>query len=352
MIESLEIENFQNWKKAELHFSPGFNLIIGESNHGKSAIMRALELVATNRPLGNAYINWDGSKDPMTIVLNKNGASIARIKGENIDEYWMDDIDYKALRGGVPQDIQNFLNLGPINIHRQKEGFFLFDKSAGEVGKYLNKIVELDIIDSSLKHAGDRVKEKTKAKEWVEKDIENCKFWLKENAWVVQASKKLTVVEGLEETRNSKSKRRKILTKYYKDYDYHEKKLIQLEPLKNCKIRIERIIKLYDSKSIAEKDTKKIKELVIKAEAIKKEIETTEKLAGLKIRILVLIEKDKQAQQMQDKADNLYSLMSEHVQKKEALNQALKQAKKLKAKFKKLMPNKCPLCGDLKQEVK
>ena len=55
MIKSLKIENFQSHKDSYLEFSNGINIISGKSNNGKTAILRALNWVITNRPQGIAF---------------------------------------------------------------------------------------------------------------------------------------------------------------------------------------------------------------------------------------------------------------------------------------------------------
>ena len=53
MIKKLIIENYQSHKRTEIDFSDGVNAVIGRTDVGKSAIMRALIWVMRNRPLGD-----------------------------------------------------------------------------------------------------------------------------------------------------------------------------------------------------------------------------------------------------------------------------------------------------------
>ena len=47
-ILKVEIKDFQSHKNTNIEFSEGFNCIIGRSDSGKSAILRALRLVICN----------------------------------------------------------------------------------------------------------------------------------------------------------------------------------------------------------------------------------------------------------------------------------------------------------------
>jgi len=60
MLKTLRGENFQSWRELLMTLSPGVNVIVGESDAGKSAIMRMLRLLITNRPSGDAYRSWWG----------------------------------------------------------------------------------------------------------------------------------------------------------------------------------------------------------------------------------------------------------------------------------------------------
>ena len=59
MLKSLKIRNFESHRNTQLNFHPGVNVIVGESDQGKTAILRALEWVLFNRPLGeDIKSNW------------------------------------------------------------------------------------------------------------------------------------------------------------------------------------------------------------------------------------------------------------------------------------------------------
>ena len=77
MIQSLKIQNFQSHKNSELVFSEGINIITGSSNNGKTAILRALGWVITNRPQGLAFKSYFADKkDSCKVTLTINGQKI------------------------------------------------------------------------------------------------------------------------------------------------------------------------------------------------------------------------------------------------------------------------------------
>lgn len=58
-IKSIEIENFQSHKYSKLDFSERLNVIVGPSDNGKSAIIRALKWVLFNEPKGTDFITFE-----------------------------------------------------------------------------------------------------------------------------------------------------------------------------------------------------------------------------------------------------------------------------------------------------
>ena len=53
---NVNLNNFQSISGAELEFVEGLNLIVGQSNSGKTAILRAINSVVDNPSRGKLYI--------------------------------------------------------------------------------------------------------------------------------------------------------------------------------------------------------------------------------------------------------------------------------------------------------
>jgi exonuclease SbcC len=195
MINSLTIQNFQSHKKTELVFDNGINIIIGQSDSGKSAILRALNWVINNKPSGEAFRSSWGGETEVNICLDDN--QIHRIKGKE-NSYLMDVADFKSFGQDVPEEIKQQINFSPLNMAGQFDSPFLLAMSGGEVARYLNKIVHLDVIDKSLSNIG-RVltKEKTDLK-YKEEEYKNAKEKEKEFDWLDEAEGCLVKLELFE----------------------------------------------------------------------------------------------------------------------------------------------------------
>lgn len=149
MFKSIKIKNFQSHKDTTIEFDKGINIIKGVSNHGKTAILRALNWVINNKPDGDSYRSWWGGDTEVTLTL-EDGTEIIRRRTDKVNEYQIKETHYTALNRGVPEDIQALINMNDVNIQNQLESVFLLNKTSGEIAKTLNNTVDLGIIDNTI----------------------------------------------------------------------------------------------------------------------------------------------------------------------------------------------------------
>lgn len=158
MLKTLAIQNFQSHEKTLLEFSEGVNVILGASDSGKTAIIRALRWLVWNRPSGEAFrSNWGGDTE---VRLELEGGSVV-VRGRNkvANLYTLSAFpetgavisEFKAIKTDVPEEILHVLNLNEINLQQQLDRPFLLDASPGEVAQHFNRVAHLDVIDVGLK---------------------------------------------------------------------------------------------------------------------------------------------------------------------------------------------------------
>lgn len=161
MIASVHIQNFQSHPDSKLEFASGVNVIVGSSDSGKTAIIRALRWAVWNKPLGDAFRSDWGGDTQVKVELGK-GEFVRRFKGKGGDRYvreeWDPDdpenspqeMEFKAFGTVPPQEIDDTFNLKELNLQNQIDRPFLLDVSPGEVARYFNRIAKIDQIDSSI----------------------------------------------------------------------------------------------------------------------------------------------------------------------------------------------------------
>ena len=170
MINSLSLRNFQSHKSSTLEFSSGVNVIIGQSDSGKTALLRALNWIITNRPSGDSFRSSWGGDTVVDVRLDSSVSTISRAKTARENAYYItneddDRIQYKAMGQGVPDDIIKLLNLNAVNIQGQMDSPFLLSVSAGEVAQTLNEVVGLEDIDRAVSAANRMVNSAKAAKD-------------------------------------------------------------------------------------------------------------------------------------------------------------------------------------------
>ena len=115
MLQRLDISNFQSHKDTQVVFDPRLTVLVGSSNHGKTAILRALYWITRNRPRGSAFIRHGA--DAAEARLEADGVVIIRRKDRKaLNEYIVDGEVLTALGSDVPAQVTDRLRLGDINL--------------------------------------------------------------------------------------------------------------------------------------------------------------------------------------------------------------------------------------------
>lgn len=176
LFKSLHLENFQVHEGLAIGFSPTISTIVGATDAGKSAVLRALQWVCTNHLSGDEFIR-EGTKD-CTVTLkvseDKQVFTIVRSKGRQ-NVYQLNDAEYKAFGTDVPQDIAALLRVSDINFQGQHDSPFWFNESAPEVSRRLNAVVDLSVIDSALSFVAGKVRYAQERVSLTEERLSNAK---------------------------------------------------------------------------------------------------------------------------------------------------------------------------------
>jgi len=212
MITELHITNFQSHEETHLTFNPGVNIIIGPSDSGKTAIIRALQWVIWNRPSGDSIRSHWGGKTSVELVTEEG--TVLRIKDKG-DSYGLTiggrkDLDFKAFGTSVPEEITQLLNINETNLQKQLDSPFLLSLSPGDVAKHFNKVAKLDKIDTSLQNINSGIRELTADIKYAE----GQELTLTENLGDFDHLEKMEVeIEVLEGMESRLSSQRKIREK-------------------------------------------------------------------------------------------------------------------------------------------
>jgi len=262
-IEKVLIDNFQSHENTELAFHDGLNVIVGPSDHGKSAIIRAIRWVLYNEPRGSDFIRQGANFARVTLWLS-TGYVITRERTSSKNRYILADKDgntniYEGFGNEVPQEIVNAHGIpkvildtdlnSSINIGNQLEGPFLISESGAVRAKAIGRLTGLHIIDKAIRDSATDLRRENQTKDRIEKELDDVNEKLKEYKYLDELEEKIELgsklIENIEECLErvtlltNKKDNLKDIDEKYKETCYE---LSKLEKIDEC----ERIIKSVD----------------------------------------------------------------------------------------------------------
>ena len=200
MLEKIRVKDFQCHEDLKIEFDPKITAIVGPSDAGKSAVLRAIRWVATNRPLGDGFIRHGATTS--VVKLWSDDGSVTRRRGSQ-NTYAVDGQVLEAFGAEVPVDVTKVLKIDSVNFQGQHEPPFWFSLSPGEVAKQLNAIVDLSLIDHTLKELNS-LHRSVKAKVSVCEDrLKSIKGEFDALSWVKEVDGALKEVEEIERQREA-----------------------------------------------------------------------------------------------------------------------------------------------------
>ena len=344
MIKKLNIQNFQSHKDSTLNFDKGMNVIVGQSDSGKTAIIRALKFAIWNKPGGNDFrSNWGGNTS-VEIITKEHSIKRSKVKNENI--YKLNDLKpFKAFGTNVPDEILQALNTDAINLQQQMDSPFLLKDTSGNVAAHFNKIAKLDKIDEGLKYIQSHIYSITKNIAWTKDHISEKNEQLEEFIDLNQFEKD---IEKAEELQLNLQRTEHLLNELIKTSDRLQ--LIDTAIIKKSKIlpaekAIDKALALIQQKKEIIQKHKNLKELSIGIYYLQKDIEIAENgiLAESTVdKILQMYQNIRKSRVSLTEIRHVYETIIDNEKGQE---RALKQLSKLEKEYKIKFPEICPLCG-------
>jgi len=153
LIQQLILCNFQCWRDLTISLDP-VTVLVGTSDAGKSAVIRALRWLGLNQPRGLDYTTF-GQKLCEVTATTSNG-TVTRSRSSSFNGYRIEypngeKLEYNRIGVNVPQEVTDLLGLAPLNMQLQLDPLFLITENAGTVGRMLNGFVDLSGIDVAVK---------------------------------------------------------------------------------------------------------------------------------------------------------------------------------------------------------
>jgi exonuclease SbcC len=351
MIKTLQIDNFQSHKDSYLDFDKGVNMIIGSSDSGKTAIIRALRWLIWNRPQGDSMrSHWGGETK---VELFTDDAHVVRIRDKQ-DEYILGDTHFRAIRTEVPKEIQEALNLTELNLQLQLDRPFLIDNTPGEVAVFFNKVARLDKIDlgnqnvnrwiTQLNQVIGSPKTKDKPSTGLYKQIEEQETELQKYEHLEKFEAEVEVLESLDKKLTGLNNHHNKLAGIISDNQQIIDVLTGYSELTDMENEVQEILDLFEEREKSNEYTNHLSSLISNYQSWQLDIDKYENLLSLEdsvVETLVLFENFQKVKVQYTKLNGLlaeYDYLIADIVKEE------KYQKQYETQFAELMPNQCPLC--------
>jgi energy-coupling factor transporter ATP-binding protein EcfA2 len=147
----LTVNNFQIHKSKTVDIPEGETTYLeGDSDIGKSALLRAMRWIGENKPDGGSFVTFKTPRGTTSLVkLEDAGHVVERERGKSKNAYRLDGETFEAFGRTVPEPVAKFLNLSPYAFQLQGEVPFLIGASPTDAAKILSDACGLGVIDTA-----------------------------------------------------------------------------------------------------------------------------------------------------------------------------------------------------------
>lgn len=349
MIKSVSIQNFQSHAKTELDFHEGVNVIVGTSDSGKTAIIRALRWLIWNRPSGDALRSrWGGATN---VQLETEEGVITRSK-DKIDKYTLrlkgqEDIEFKAIGTSVPTEIQRVLNISEINLQNQHDATFLLSDTPGAVATHFNKVARLDRIDTATSAINGWIRGLKSDVSHLETDIATEKAKLPQFENLEKFEIEIEALEQMEGKAVTMRSRYSTLEKDIVRITNLEKEIETLTPLLGLEKLVTSVLDDITKRDQLQTQVDELQTVIDDLEELNEKEEAAKELMPLEPLVLSLLDKYKQLRELKKTKSQLQYLLNQVNLVDDDIVTTGNNVTKLETKFHKEMPDICPLCDTI-----
>lgn len=193
-ITNLILTNFQQWKTGNICFKPGLNIIIGDTESGKSTLFRAIGSVLTGK-MPEDYIR-KGTKGCEVEIHFSDGTIFKRIRNKKDNIVNANGIVFERIGKEIPFEYFNKLGKTSIEFgnkelslcsYSQFEPHFFITLSDYDKSKLIGTICGIDIVDklvdainkdirsnnANIKFLDNKIKEQTEQHVILESEFKN-----------------------------------------------------------------------------------------------------------------------------------------------------------------------------------
>lgn len=338
MLKSLKIRNFQSHELTFMKFVEGVNVIVGQSDSGKTAIIRALRWLVFNRPSGEAFrSNWGGETE---VRANFEEAKIQRTRDKH-NTYKVNGVELEAIGQNVPDEVSGVVNLGELNLQHQMDAPFLLSSSPGEVARTLNEVASLEVIDKALANVNRMMRSNKQKLKSTDEHLKQLKTDLEQFDYLEDADKDLTALEKQKAELQSIVLSLQKLSDTIGLVDSAQEQLEASSPILKAEGKIEKLDKAIEEANSLDEQVDELKKLGIQISKNRKLVTEAAKLTNAETQLAKIEKLEEEAADIDVSCCRLEGRI-DHMAEREVI------IEKLQAEISTLeeqLPEVCPTCG-------
>lgn len=371
MITKARIRNFQSLRDITISLDRHTNVLVGESDVGKSAVIRAFRMVLENQAPSDDFISF-GAKEAIVELWFTSGDKITRIKGptgkanvyELLRKGEKKPFKFESFGKEIPKQIQEVIGFAPldiggakaysINFHKQTDPPFLLGEIGSVKAKFIGQLSDLLLMDqvitdinSDIRTAGSNVKYSTNEKARLKRSLNKFKTLPELEDLLGQLKDQSFNVGTLNERKSSLEILSRQRSNLIERRDFLSEEMDRLSV--SDQIDIESLKEKYDYITALKKLYKEIKQTVSRRDVLEKRVKTQSTLIKqLANSELDILEKQEYFNSLVSISDLLEgNNESKELSEKaiEESNKALVECSKKMNEILKELPESCPTCG-------
>lgn len=223
MIKKIQLKNFESHEDSSVEFTDGLNLLIGQSNQGKSSIIRGLALVVANQ-FDKEQVRTGCDFCEITVETDKGYVKAQR--GDSVNKWETCKIgeepkQYKNIGSEVPPETMEILGMGEVmhgdiselpNIMFQHEKHYMLSEVNGKkatanmLARMLDDAIGIGGMEELVKSMADDLVNEKKSFNSIGSEISEIKSQLLDDLIFEEYKKLMSRMTKLGETIESDQK--------------------------------------------------------------------------------------------------------------------------------------------------
>jgi AAA15 family ATPase/GTPase len=233
----VKINNFQSLGEVDFDIGP-LTVLTGQSDCGKSAVIRALFLLHRNSG-GLELVKHGKSKLSVTQEL-EDGTRVSIVKGKGVNSYFIGDKSFSKVGREIPEEVSTLLHTQELfldkdqsldlNFSRQFDTPFLLSDSTAIVTKAISSLSGINIIYSAIREGNSEIQKGRAKSEVLRSNISDLSKYEVLSAVVRGVSSSVEEAKALSQTIENKKTHIQNMQKMLLDLELLEARMVDLQP--------------------------------------------------------------------------------------------------------------------------